>query len=260
MNEAELVVLWRDERFVVVHKPAGLLVHRTAIDAHDERSLVRSLREQLGGRVYPVHRLDKGTAGATLLALDRETAERLARGFREGRVGKKYVAVVRGHVDQHSLVETPLRDAIDGGAMRPACTEVRRLAIAELPYAVGPYATARYSLVDCQPRSGRQHQVRRHLKHLRHPVIGDANYGDLRHNRFFRSQLGIDRLLLAATQLSFDHPHTACRIDVRAPLDEGFMAACRALGWATADGLAGAGNAVAASAPLPAGSPAMLRR
>ena len=238
-------ILHRDEHYIVVDKPAGLLVHRTSVDAHEPLCLLQTLRDQIGCRVHAIHRLDKGTSGIIVFALHPEAAKRLSRAFREEDVEKRYVAVVRGYTPEQVVVDWPLRDTIDtrsrrrSATVRPAVTEVRRLARAELPTPVGRYATARYSLVACRPRSGRQHQIRRHLKHLRHPVIGDANYGDLAHNRFFRDTLGVGRLLLAAIQICFQHPYTNTELRIAAPLDEAFRRAFRELGWKTPVGAQG---------------------
>ena len=232
-----IAILYGDEHYVVVDKPAGLLVHRTAVDARERHSLLQALRNQIGCRVYPIHRLDKATSGAVVFALHGDAANRLSRAFREERIDKRYVAVVRGWAPEQAVVDWPLRDPVDPRAQprraepRPAVTELRRLALVELPVAVGRYATARYSLVASRPRSGRQHQIRRHLKHLRHPVIGDANYGDLAHNRFFRNTLGVGRLLLAATAIGFEHPYTGLAVRVRAPLDDSFRRVVQELGW-----------------------------
>jgi len=226
-----LTILYRDDDLVAVHKPAGLLVHRTSIDAHESHFLLQALRDQIGVRVHPVHRLDKGTSGVVVFALHTEAARRLAAAFRDGCVQKTYVAIVRGWAPAQRDVDHPLRDLPDRMARRrtidsrPAFTEVRCLARAELAAAVGRYATARYSLVACRPRTGRKHQIRRHLKHLRHPVIGDANYGDGAHNRFFRQSLGITRLLLAASAVRLPHPRTATEVEILAPLDDSFLAA-----------------------------------
>jgi tRNA pseudouridine65 synthase len=242
-SAAECVpILYRDEHYVVVDKPIGLLVHRTAIDAREPRSLLQMLHAQIGCRVHPIHRLDKGTSGVVVFALHVEAANRLARAFREERIDKRYLAVVRGYAPERAVVDWPLRDAIDPRStrrnteLRPAVTEVQRLALVELSTAVGRYATARYSLVDCRPRSGRQHQIRRHLKHLRHPVIGDANYGDLAHNRFFRDTLGVGRMLLAATEISFAHPYGDTDLRIAAPLEESFRRVLDDLGWKTPAG------------------------
>lgn len=232
-------ILHRDEHYIVVDKPAGVLVHRTAVDAREPRCLLQTLRDQIDRRVHPVHRLDKGTSGIIVFALHPGAANRLACAFREERVDKLYLAVVRGYAPERVVVDWPLRDTIDtpsrrrSATLRPAVTDVRCLARAELSTPVGRYATARYSLVACRPRSGRQHQIRRHLKHLRHPVIGDANYGDLAHNRFFRNTLGVGRLLLAAIQICFQHPYTNTALRIAAPLDESFRRVLQEFGWRT---------------------------
>ena len=222
-----LQILYRDEHLVAVNKPAGLLVHRTRIDTREVRFLLQAVRDQIGTHVHPVHRLDKGTSGVVVLALSAESARRLANAFREEQVRKTFVAVVRGYAPEHLLVDHPLRDRRDSFApreiqVRSAVTDVQRIACAEFAIAVGRYSTARYSLVACQPRTGRRHQVRRHMKHLHHPIIGDANYGDGAHNRFFRDNLGVARLLLAATAIRFQHPFSRNEIEIRAPLDDSF--------------------------------------
>jgi tRNA pseudouridine65 synthase len=235
-----LTILYRDDDLVAVHKPAGLLVHRTAIDAHESRFLLQALRDQLGVPVHPVHRLDKATSGVMIFALHSEATRRLAAAFRDGQVQKTYVAIVRGWAPLHQDVDHPLSDPTDRLARRrttqsrAAFTEVRCLARIELAAAVGRYATARYSLVACRPRTGRTHQIRRHLKHMHHPVIGDVNYGDGAHNRFFRQALGISRLLLAASEIRLPHPRTAADLEILAPLDGSFLAAVAWPEWRTA--------------------------
>ena len=230
-------ILYRDEHYIVVDKPAGLLVHRTAVDAREPRSLLQALRDQIGCRVSAIHRLDKGTSGVIVFALHAEAAARLSAAFREQRVAKRYIAVVRGYAPEQAVVDWPLREAIAprsrprNTALRPAVTKVRCLAVVELPVAIGRYATARYSLVACRPFHGRQHQIRLHLKHLRHPVIGDANYGDLAHNRFFRHTLGVGRLLLAATEIRFVHPYSEVALRIAAPLDAVFQRILQDLEW-----------------------------
>jgi tRNA pseudouridine65 synthase len=232
-----LTILYRDDDLVAVDKPSGLLVHRSSIDAHESRFLLQALRDQIGVPVSPVHRLDKGTSGVVVFALHADAARRLGASFRDGLVRKTYVAIVRGWAPLHENVDHPLTDRPDRGGSRattcarPAFTEVQCLARVELAAAVGRYATARYSLVACRPRSGRMHQIRRHLKHLHHPVIGDANYGDGAHNRFFRQSLGITRLLLAASAIRLPHPRTAEPVEIVAPLDSSFLAALARPGW-----------------------------
>jgi tRNA pseudouridine65 synthase len=232
-----IAVLYRDDDLVAVHKPAGMLVHRSALDARESRFLLQTLRDQIGVAVHPAHRLDKGTSGVVVFALHADAARRLAAAFRDGEADKTYLAIVRGWAPAHSQVDHPLRDIADRFERRrtiesrPARTDVSCLARVELAAAVGRYPTARYSLVECRPRTGRKHQIRRHLKHLRHPVIGDANYGDGAHNRFFRHSLGITRLLLAASAIRLPHPRTGEPVEILAPPDDSFLAALACPGW-----------------------------
>ena len=251
---APLTILYRDDDLVAVHKPAGMLVHRTAIDACDGPALLQHLRDQLGMPVHPAHRLDKGTSGVVIFALHAEAARGLTAALRDGQAEKTYLAVVRGWAAAHREVDHPLRDRPDRLARRqvvetrPAFTDVRCLAHAELAAAVGRYATARYSCVECRPRTGRQHQIRRHLKPLRHPVIGDANYGDGAHNRFLRETRGITRLLLAATAIRLPHPRSGAPLVIEAPPEPSFLAA---LAWPEWRPLSAGVDAPSLPAPLP---------
>lgn len=234
-----LSILFRDEYLVAVHKPAGMLVHRTQLDAHDRRVALQLLRRQLGQRVYPVHRLDKATSGVLLFALTPEVARHLSRMFREQQVQKTYLAVVRGHPAEageieHALLRSPEDVEAPGPAaapLRAAVTRFRRLATVELPQRVDRYPTSRYALLQLQPLSGRRHQLRRHLKHVSHPIIGDTTYGKSRHNRLFAEQFGCRRLLLACVELRLAHPLSGAPLVLTAGLDGAFAALVTALGW-----------------------------
>lgn len=238
-----LTILQRDERLVVIDKPSGWLVHRSNLDRHETRILVQALRDQIGRHVFPVHRLDKGTSGALLFALDPEAAQDLAGQFERQEVRKTYLAVVRGWPPESGSIDHPLARARDAysdsasAAPQPALTDYRRLASAELPVAVDKYPTARYALVELEPHTGRRHQLRRHMKHIAHPVIGDATHGKGRHNRFFQARFGCDRLLLACTDLRFRHPDAGRVMHVNAPVGDQFAALIREFGWAEALGL-----------------------
>jgi len=211
-----LTLLWRDERLVAVYKPAGWLVHRTGLDAGETRIVLQALRAQLGGRhVYPVHRLDKGTCGVLLLALDPEAARGLATAFERRQVDKRYLALVRGWAPPAAEVDHALApdDAPDGAAPQPAFTRVRRLACLSLDASADPrFPTTRASLVEAMPETGRRHQVRRHLKHLSHPIVGDATHGKGPLNRWWAQRLGRQRLWLHAWSLSFEHPGSGERL------------------------------------------------
>jgi tRNA pseudouridine65 synthase len=233
-----LPILHADEHLVVVNKPSGLLVHRSPIDRHERRFAVQMLRDQLGRRVYPVHRLDKGTSGALVFALDRETAATLAADFANQRIGKTYLAVVRGWPAESGEIDHPLEavpDAYSPTAERgpkPARTRFRRLGTIELPHHVDRYPTSRYALVELEPDTGRRHQLRRHLAHASHPIVGDSTYGKGRHNRLFAELFGVQRLLLACIRLEFAHPASGQRIDVAADPGPEFDRLASEFGWA----------------------------
>jgi tRNA pseudouridine65 synthase len=189
------------ERWVAIDKPAGLVVHRGE-RTREEPAVVQLVRDAVGQRVYPVHRLDRATSGVLVLALDPEAARHLVGEFTARRVEKSYVAIVRGWIDERGVVDYPL---LEEGAATPAdaVTEYERVACFEVPIAVGRYATARYSRLIARPRTGRMHQLRRHFAHLRHPIVGDVRYGEGRHNRLFREHFGVHRMLLHAQRLAF---------------------------------------------------------
>ncbi|MCK6586934.1 MAG: pseudouridine synthase [Polyangiaceae bacterium] len=191
-------LLYQDAFLAVVSKPSGLVVHRSA-SARDQRTCLSLLRNKLDRWVYPAHRLDRGASGVLVFALDPGTA--------------RGVVPESGRIDA-SLIEEPGKDPA------AAVTNFRRLAHVELPYAVGRYPTARYSLTEVAPETGRMHQIRRHMAHIRHPLIGDVNHGEGRHNRLFRELFGINRLLLHAESLIFAHPVTGSPLLFRAPLPE----------------------------------------
>ncbi len=238
----ELSILWRDEHLVVIDKPPNLLVHRSAIDRHETRFAIQILRDQIGRRVWPAHRLDRGTSGALLFGLSPEIAGALGRQFEAGSVGKRYLAVVRGHPPLAGSIDHPLsrqRDDYEfagercSEAAQPALTRYRRLAAIELPVAVDRYPSSRYALLELEPVTGRRHQLRRHLKHIAHPIIGDATYGKGRHNRYFAAQLACRRLLLACSELAFTHPLSGTRLQVKAPVTGEFAALLARFGWPT---------------------------
>ena len=233
-------ILFLDDWLVAVNKPSGLLVHRSLIDKHETDFVLQRVRNQLGRRVYPVHRLDKPTSGILMLALDPGTARAMTARFTAGQVEKTYRAIVRGFPEPVGVIDYALREELDPLAdaradrdkdSQAAVTQYRRLATVELPHGVGRYPTARYALVELQPKTGRKHQLRRHLKHIFHPIIGDTTHGDGRHNRFFYECFDNRRLLLAATALRFRHPQTEEALVLTAPPALDFQRIVSALGW-----------------------------
>jgi tRNA pseudouridine65 synthase len=198
-------ILYQDEDIVAVNKPSGMLVHRGW--ANDKVVAMTEVRDQIGQWVYPVHRLDRGSSGVLLFALSSEVAATLGHAFTERLVDKFYLALVRGVPDEAGLIDHEIAKK-EGGPKVFAQTEYRRLAV-----------SGRYSLVEARPRTGRLHQIRRHLKHISCPLIGDVRYGKGEHNRHFRNNYDLHRLALHCHGLALDHPtRPGERVQLRAPL------------------------------------------
>ena len=235
-----LDILYRDEHIIAIDKPSGLLVHRSEIDRHETRFAIQILRDQIGQWVWAAHRLDRGTSGVLLFALSTEMASTLGKQFEAGTVEKKYLAVVRGHPPESGEIDHPLSRQRDdrewkgdrsSDEAQSALTRYRRLACIELPVEVDRYPSSRYALVEAEPLTGRRHQIRRHLKHVAHPIIGDATHGTGIHNRFFAEAFACPRMLLACTSLTFDHPASGERVQIKAPVSGSFAATLAQLGW-----------------------------
>ncbi|PWQ92845.1 tRNA pseudouridine(65) synthase TruC [Leucothrix pacifica] len=227
-----LDILYQDEHIVAINKPSGLLVHRSPIDKHETRFAIQLTRDQIGQRVYPVHRLDKPTSGVLLFALSSEVAALLTQQFTARTVHKRYWAIVRGYTQDSGVVDYPLQEQWDkmtdnlvsqDKSAQSAVTHYQQLAKTELPFAVGRYETVRYSLVELYPKTGRKHQLRRHMKHIFHPIVGDTTHGDGKQNTFLREQFDLQRLMLHARELNLAHPVTGDALSIHAPLAEDFQ-------------------------------------
>ncbi len=226
MSDAScLAILFADEALAVVDKPAGLMVHDSALARGETDFAADRLREQFGKPIFLVHRLDRATSGCLLLAFDRETASALGKVLMSREVEKNYLAMCRGWpAEQRFLVDHPLDGGPGKPLKKPAQTAFEVLDTCELAIPLAGFETSRYALLRATPHTGRFRQIRRHLKHLSHHLIGDTSHGDGRHNRQFR-MLGIHRMLLHAQRLAFVHPHSGVRIEVEAPVDEEFAKA-----------------------------------
>lgn len=234
-----LEVLFQDSWLVAINKPSGLMVHRSWMDTGATEFAIQLLRDQIGARVQPVHRLDRPTSGVLLFALDAEVAKALMASFAERQPLKHYLAVVRGWCEGSGTVDSPLKREVDAytqaasAVFQEAETHWRSLATVEFPQQVGKYSTARFSLLELRPATGRKHQLRRHLAHVRHPIIGDTRHGDGVQNRFFREHLDVNRLLLHAASLSFEHPVTGKEVRIEAGLDDEFNRVAKCFGALT---------------------------
>jgi tRNA pseudouridine65 synthase len=208
------VILHRDARCVVADKPSGVATHRGWAD--DDDALLQRVRDAAGAYVYPVHRLDRGASGVVLFALDREAAAAFAAAWETA--AKTYLAITRGHPPEHAVIDHAIPSG-PGEDRVPAVTELARREV-----------FGRYALVEARPRTGRLHQIRRHLKHIACPIIGDVRYGKGEHNRIFRTQHDLHRLALHATALVVAHPDGGT-LEVHSPLPpelEHALASCRA--------------------------------
>ncbi|AHG19217.1 tRNA pseudouridine synthase C [Chania multitudinisentens RB-25] len=235
-----MMVLYQDEHLIAVNKPTGWLVHRSWLDRHETQFVMQTVRDQIGQHVFTVHRLDRPTSGVLLMALSSDVARGLSQQFERHEVQKVYHAVVRGYVLAGGTIDYALTEELDkladkqinlNKAPQPAVTHYQPLATVEMPVAIGRYATSRYSLVELQPETGRKHQLRRHMAHIRHPIIGDTAHGDLRQNRGMAQHFASSRLMLHASHLQFQHPVTGKRVHISAPRDSSWQAVMSQFGW-----------------------------
>ncbi|MCK6537491.1 MAG: pseudouridine synthase [Polyangiaceae bacterium] len=208
-------ILYRDDTLLVVDKPAGLLTHRTELAPDSDVAMMRA-RDTIGARVWPLHRLDRGTSGALAFGLNEQAARSWQEQLEAGSIEKIYVALVRGVAPEAVALDYPVPRS-EGGARVPARTLLRRL-----------WAGEHCSLVEARPETGRFHQIRRHLSHLRHPIAGDSNYGTGWFNRAIRQRTPLTRLGLHCLSLAFPRPSGTCT--VVAPLPADFAQALMALG------------------------------
>ena len=235
-----LTILYQDEFMVAVDKPAGLFVHRSYMDKDEIYFALQLVRDQIGQYVYPVHRLDRPTSGVLLFALSREIARLMGQAFTDKTIKKTYYALTRGHLLGAETIDYPLKEKLDKFGDKnvsrykdpqQAQTAYQSIFTASLPISVGKFDTVRYSLIKLEPSTGRRHQIRRHLAHLRHPVIGDINYGDNKQNPFFREYFGFKRLMLIAKKLSFIHPITGVETEIEVNFDKQWLSVFDKLSW-----------------------------
>lgn len=225
-------VLYQDNDLIIINKPEGWLVHRSWLDKHETVVVMQTLRDQIGQHVYPIHRLDRPTSGVLIFALSSEIARLLSEQFASNKIEKTYHAIVRGYVDGEAIIDYPLVEELDKIAdkfankdkpAQDAITFYKGLSKIELPIEVGKYKTARYSFVELKPQTGRKHQLRRHLKHIFHPIIGDSKHGDLHQNRAFSHYFAVKRLMLHASTVKIIHPITLKPITIHAKLSDDWL-------------------------------------
>ncbi|MBS0042105.1 tRNA pseudouridine(65) synthase TruC [Shewanella sp. M16] len=236
----EIEILYEDEHLVAIHKPAGLLVHRSYLARRERFFAMQLTRDLVGCHVFPVHRLDRPTSGVLLFAKSSEVANALCEQFASHTVEKQYLALVRGNMHESGVLDYALKVELDelgdknadpNKAAQEAVTAYEPLLNTEIPYPSGRYPTSRFALVRLSPKTGRKHQLRRHMAHLRHPIVGDTTHGDGKQNAFFREHFGINRLWLIAKKLTFTHPITQTRLSIETELESEWETVFAELGW-----------------------------
>lgn len=215
-----LDIVYRDEQLIAINKPHGLLVHRSPIAKNAETFALQLLRDQIGQYVYPVHRLDRKTGGVLLFALDELTSAYLQKQFRDEKVSKTYHAIVRGYTEDEGEIDYPLRK--ENGRKQEAFTAYRTLSRSELPVPLGKHQTSRYSLLEISPRTGRMHQIRKHMAHILHPIIGDRPHGCNKQNRLFKQRWQMETMLLHASQLRIQLPQKHEFLEINADIQSEF--------------------------------------
>ena len=224
-----LDILYQDDYLIAINKPHGLLVHRSTIAADASEFALQLLRDQIGARVNPAHRLDRATGGVLLFAFDKETEIAMQQQFADNRVNKTYLAIVRGYAQDAEDIDYPLKK--ENGTLQEAFTSYVTLKRAELPVPFGKHQTSRYSLVEVKPSSGRMHQIRKHMSHVNHPIIGDTTHGCNKQNKLFRERWEMTTLMLHASKLNFKHPVTGGEITIEALVNPEFKRVMEIMGW-----------------------------
>jgi tRNA pseudouridine65 synthase len=224
-----LDILFRDKHLIAINKPHDLLVHRSPIAADAEVFALQLLRDQVGQKVYPVHRIDRKTGGVLLFAFDKTVETEMQKQFADCRVNKKYLAILRGHTPDRGEIDYALRK--ENGPLQEAFTTFQTLKRAELDVPFGKHATSRYSLVEAAPKTGRMHQLRKHFAHIFHPIIGDRTHGCNKQNKLFKQKWEMTTMLLHASQLAFNHPVSGELTIIEASLQREFVWAIELMGW-----------------------------
>ncbi|WP_299178683.1 tRNA pseudouridine(65) synthase TruC [uncultured Neptuniibacter sp.] len=226
----ELDILFEDEFLIAINKPSGLLVHPSWLTPRGTPNLASMLKNYFNGASpYTIHRLDRPTSGVILFGKNKEIAQQMNLIFAQREVQKTYLCMSRGYTQEADTIDYPLKEQLDKIAdkyaqkdkeAQDAVSHYRRLATVELQMPVGRYETARYSLVEVRPETGRKHQIRRHMKHIFHPIAGDTSHGDNKHNKALKARFGLDRLMLMATEIEFKHPVTGQIMKIPAAVDQ----------------------------------------
>jgi tRNA pseudouridine65 synthase len=215
-----LEIVYEDQWIIAINKPAGLLVHRSYIATNTDIYALQLLRDQVGYHVFPIHRLDRKTSGILLFAKDKSFVQPFQEALSSSHSKKSYNAIVRGYFPNDRTVDYDLTN--DKGKTQSAITNFKLISITELDLPFGRFNTSRYSLIEAQPRTGRMHQIRKHLNHLRHPIIGDRPHGCNKQNKLFLEKWNLTKMLLHAKTLEIQHPYLNQNLSIKASSPQHF--------------------------------------
>lgn len=199
----EIDIIYQDENLVAINKPHGLLVHRSKIANDATVFALQLVREAIKQKVHPVHRIDRKTSGVLLFAKSKQALRDLQQLFSERKVKKSYTAIVRGFLAPGGEIDYPLTE---GNKTQEASTSYKVTQEFEIDLAHGKFTTSRYSLLDIMPQTGRFHQIRKHMAHIFHPIIGDRPHGCNKQNKLWKEQFSMNTMMLHAQSLEFTYP------------------------------------------------------
>lgn len=227
-----IAVIFEDKHFLCVVKPNNILVHHAhhSRNVADENSLLELIQLEKGIKVYPIHRLDRKTSGAILLAKEKEFVSKFQRLFTNNEIVKTYYGVVRGYSPEIKIIDSPVKGR-DANVHKEALTHLKTLEQITLDIPVKPYKSSRYSLVELLPKTGRMHQLRVHSNKISHPLIGDAKYGDKNHNVMFDENFGWKNMFLHAGKLEFKHPFTDEKLVLKADFPVDWISLFQKFSW-----------------------------
>ncbi len=224
-----LDIIYRDNHLIAINKPHGLLVHRTNLAKDADQFALQLLRDQIDAHVFPVHRLDRKTSGVLLFALNKDCLKTMQSQFAENQIKKSYLAIVRGYTDEYGTIDYPLRK--ENGKLQEAITNYRTLSHGEINQPFNGHPTSRYSLLKVAPVTGRMHQIRKHLSHIYHPIIGDRPHGCNKQNKLFKEKWQMTTMLLHALQIECLHPISNAPIIIKCNPHSEFDRMCEVLGF-----------------------------
>ena len=220
-NHLPFQILYSDDDYIAINKPTGYIVHRSPIARNASLVVLQLLRDQLGQKVFPIHRIDRKTSGVLLFALNKNANKELGHLFADHLVTKVYTAIVRGWTEDHGVIDYALTN--DSGKVQEALTQYKTIGKFEIDLPHGKFQTSRYSEVALYPKSGRMHQLRKHMAHIFHPIIGDRPHGCNKQNRLWKNTFQMHEMMLHARSLCFIHPFSKETIEITAPYFETYI-------------------------------------